>query len=235
MENNEPLYFAIDSDILRALTFISISGGSTHDPLFKKWGGYLRKLFEKAQNDEIRLVIVDAVFQESQHSPSLLNFMKKYCYFPKINAVNYQKKADKARLLANSYCEPFEVGDKEYPAPMKKVFHAESRKFSPTNDCYIMAQATLEGVSLITANGKDFIFDEKAGIENHFRAKGIMNINILKGYYTSKQGNFNTSRPFHINTIGPMLKDEILSIDTITPLNNFDAGEDLITVDDFRL
>ena len=34
------------------------------------------------QNDEIRLVIVDAVFQESQHSKEyLLKFMKKYYHY----------------------------------------------------------------------------------------------------------------------------------------------------------
>ncbi|MBO5954565.1 MAG: hypothetical protein J6Q13_01190 [Clostridia bacterium] len=242
MENNTPLYFAIDSDILRALRLIDIimeSGqrydfANSPDTLLKKWGGYLRKLYQRMKNDEIRLVIVDAVYQESQHSVSLLTFMKNYCYFPKINAVNYQRKAAEARRLANAYCESFEVGDKEIAAPMKKVFNAQSGTFSPTNDCYIMAQATIEGISLITANGKDFIFDEKAGVENHNRAKGIMNINIARGYYASKQGTFNTSRPFHIQTIGPMLKDEILDIDLITPANGFDLGDDLICEDDLK-
>ncbi len=243
MENKEPLYFAIDSDVLRVLTYIDINikyypdcdlKNST-DPLLRKWSGYLTRLYHRMKNDEIRFVIVDAVFQESQHSTSLLTFMKKYCYFPKINAVNYQRKAAEARRLANAYCEPYVVGDKEYPAPMKKVFNAESGKSSPTNDCYIMAQATLEGISLITANGRDFIFDEKAGKENKFRAKGIMNINIARGYYSSKQGNFNTSRPFHIQTIGPMLKDDVLNIDLIEPLNEFDVGDDLISDEDLKI
>ncbi len=243
MENKAPLYFAIDSDVLRTLTFVEtilnnnpeIELRISPDPLLKKWSGYFHRLYKKMLNDEIRLVIVDAVFQESQHSLSLLTFMKKHCYFPKINAVNYQRKASEARRLANSYCEPFEIGDREYSAPMKKVFNAESGKSSPTNDCYIMAQATIEGVPLITANGKDFIFDEKAGTENHTRAKGIMSINIAKGYYNAKQGKFNTSRPFHINTIGPMLKDEVLNIEVMEPLNDFDLGDDLISEDDLKI
>ena len=242
MENKDPLYFAIDSDILRTLTYIDITLQNnpdyelrnSPDPLLKKWSGYFLRLYKKMLNDELKLVIVDAVFQESQHSTSLLTFMKKYCYFPKINAVNYQRKSDEARRLANAYCEPYEVGDREYSAPMKKVFNAESGTFSPTNDCYIMAQATIEGISLITANGKDFIFDERIGKENHDRAKGIMNINIAKGYYAPKQGGFSTSRPFHIQTIGPMLKDEVLNIELISPLHGFDIGDDLISEDDLK-
>ena len=243
MENNNPLYFAIDSDVLRMLTYIDklFSEGKdldfkySSDPLLNKWGGYFKRLYFKAKNNEIRFVIVDAVYQESQHSISLLTFMKNYCYFPKINAVNYLKKAEKARRLANAYCEPYDVGDKEFPAPMKKIFNAESGKSSPTNDCYIMAQATMEGISLITANGRDFIFDEKNGKENHDRAKGIMSINIARGYYKTSQGKFNTSRPFHIHTIGPMLKDDVLTIELMEPLNNFDLGNDLISEDDLKI
>ena len=234
MDNKEPLYFAIDSDILRALTSIDLIG---YDPtsLMKKWGGYFKNLYQKMKNDEIRLVIVDGVYQESQHSSHLLSFMKKYCYFPKINAVNYQRKANEAESLAEAYCSPFSIGNKQYTAPMKKVFNAGNRKFSPTNDCFIMAQATIEGICLITANGKDFIFDEKIGKENHDRAKGIMNINIAKGYYKQGQGNFNTTRPFHIQTIGPMLKDEELKIDLINPFNDFDLGNELIEEDDLKV
>lgn len=240
MENNNPLYFAIDSDVLRILTFIDLTLKnnpeydlrSSPDPLLKKWSGYFLRLYTKAKNDQIRLVVVDAVYQESQHSSCLVSFMRNYCYFPKINAVNYQRKAAEARKLANAYCSPYELGDKQFPAPMKKVFNAESTTFSPTNDCYIMAQATIEGISLITANGKDFIFDEKSKSENHDRAKGVVNVNIAKGYYSSFQGKFHTPRPFHINTIGPMLKDDVLSIETNTPFNDFDIGKDLISEDD---
>lgn len=242
MENNEPLYFAIDSDILRTLTYIEMvleddpeyDFRNSQDSHLKKWGGYFKRLYYKMISDEIRLVVVDAVYQESQHSKSLLEFMKKHCYFPKINAVNYQRKASEAEKLANAYCEPYEVGDKTYPAPMKFVFNAQSRKFSPTNDCYIMAQATIEGISLITANGKDFIFDERSGKENHDRAKGIMRVNVARGYYTQGSSNFKTTRPFHIHIIGPMLKDEVLKIELMTPLCDFDLGDDLISEDDLK-
>ena len=240
MENKDPLYFAIDSDILRTLTYIDITLQNnpdyelrnSPDPLLKKWSGYFFRLYSKMKNDEIRLVIVDAVFQESQHSKTLLGFMKNYCYFPKINAVNYQRKAEESRKLANAYCEPFEVGDRTFSAPMKKVFNAAYNQSSPTNDCFIMAQATIEGIPLITANGKDFIFDDKIGTENHDRAKGITSINISKGYYSSKGGKFYTARPFHINTIGPMLKDNVLNIDLMQPLNGFDIGNEIISEDD---
>ena len=171
MEIKEPLYFAIDSDVLRSLAFMekllknnpAYDFRTSQDPLIKKYSGYFKRLFNKMQNNEIRLVIVDAVYQESQHSKCLLEFMKNYCYFPKINAVNYQRKSAEARRLAIAYCETFKIGDKEFDAPMKKIFNAESGKFSPTNDCYIMAQATIEGICLITANGRDFIFFGRKG------------------------------------------------------------------------
>ena len=239
MENNEPLYFAIDSDILRRLTHIDIILESeqfydiknSNDPLLKKYGGYLQRLYHKMKNDEIRLVIVDAVYQESKHSESLVNFMKNYCYFPKINAVNYQEKATEARNLAYAYCAPYTMGEKQFPAPMKMIFHTDENKHAPSNDCYIMAQASIEGISLITANGKDFIFDDKSNSENHYRTNGIININISKGYYSTAQSNrLLVSRPFHIRTIGPLLtKDKNVIIETISPFNEFDKGSELIS------
>lgn len=241
MENKTPPYFAIDSDVLRTLTYIDITLKNnpqvdlrdSPNHLLKKWSGYFLNLYKKMKNDELRLVIVDAVYQESQHSISLLTFMKDYCYFPKINLVNYQKKAAEARKLANAYCSPYKVRDNEYPAPMKKVFNAANNSFSPTNDCFIMAQATIEGIPLITANGKDFIFDEKSGTIDHTRTRGITIINIAKGY--SDQITFNTAKPLHIHTIGPMLKDKNLKINTMEPLNNFELGADLITEDDLKI
>lgn len=241
MENKDIVYFAIDSDVLRTLAYIDkiLESGKYYDftnspdPLLKRWSGYFQRLYYKMKSDEIRLVIVDAVYQESQHSKSLLEFMKHYCYFPKINAVNYQRKSAEARKLADAYCNSYNVGDKEFPAPMKQVFNAQSNTFSPTNDCFIMAQATIEGICLITANGRDFIFDERSNNENHDRAKGITNINISRGYYASEHGKFNASRPFHINTIGPMIKkDDKTPLEVIKPFNEFDLGDDLISEDD---
>lgn len=215
MERNNPSYFAIDSDILRELTFIDIIKKSnktldeitTTDPLLQKYGGYLQRLYFKMKTGEINLVIVDAVYQESKHSKSLLDFIKEYCYFPDINAVNYQEKAEEARKLAYAYCSPFDNNGVEEPSPMKLVFIADINKSVPTNDCYIMAQATIEGISLITANGKDFIFNKRNASLEHDRSRGIAIINEQYGYYDKNSKNKNLSpKPFHIYTLGPMIK-----------------------------
>jgi len=236
MENNAPIYIAIDSDILRSLTYIekirqseqSYDFKNSDHPLLKKYSGYFQRLYHRMEEDSLRLVIVDAVYQESKHSASLVNFMKNHCYFPKINLVNYQEKATEARELANAYCSPFKLGGKEFPAPMKKVFHADENKHAPSNDCYIMAQATIEGICLITANGQDFIFDDKSNIENHFRSMGIINVNMIKGYCSGDVKKYGIPRPYHIETIGPMIK-QTLKFSAFPAFNEFEKGNDLIT------
>ena len=236
MTNKNPIYLAIDSDVLRTLTLLDILKkehsyvdiDKIKDSSLKKDFNYFNRLYNALNHDEIRPLIVDAVYQESKHSASLVNFMKNHCYFPKINLVNYQEKATEARELANAYCSPFKLGGKEFPAPMKKVFHADENKHAPSNDCYIMAQATIEGICLITANGQDFIFDDKSNIENHFRSMGIINVNMIKGYCSGDVKKYGIPRPYHIETIGPMIK-QTLKFSAFPAFNEFEKGNDLIT------
>ena len=99
----KPKYLAIDSDILRTLTLLDILHKQhgfvkielIEDHLLAKDFNFFQRLYSCAENDSIRLVIVDAVYQESKHSDSLKNFIKEYCYFPNVNAANYQEKAEK--------------------------------------------------------------------------------------------------------------------------------------------
>ena len=237
MENNNQNYFAIDSDILRALAFVDIilerdpncDLKTINDPLMKRWSGYIKKLYFKIKSGEIKPVIVETVYLESKHSPSLVSFMKKYCYFPNVNAINYEEKKEKARKLAYAYCEPYKFKGEPRPAPMKTVYNAALNAYAPTNDCFIMAQATIEGIPLITANGRDYIFDERSENENdNTRVLGIASINHAEGYHEMHNGKFITVVPMHIRTIGPMLKDKVFSIETMQPLNNFVLGSVLL-------
>ena len=238
MKNKEPLYFAIDSDILRAITFVDKLASceefydykNSKDVVLSHWFGYIQNLYQGMKNDIFRLVIVDAVYQESKHSPSLLNFMTTYCYFPKINAINYQEKSKEARELAYAYCEPHIYQGKEFPAPMKMQFNASLSQHTPSNDCYIMAQASIEGICLITANGQDFVFDKKAKTDNNYRLKGIVSINIEKGYGSTNDKDLKqVPRPIHIKTIGPMLKNtENSNLENLPNMKPFDKGSDLL-------
>ena len=104
MENNKHFYLAIDSDILRTLAYLDMlkkEYGVVDRSKIRDYGlrenlNYYIRLYNCVKYDEIRLLIVDAVYQESKHSEHLINFIKEYCYFPNINAVNYQEKAEKA-------------------------------------------------------------------------------------------------------------------------------------------
>lgn len=220
MTSKKPIYLAVDSDILRTLTYFDvlrkehgyIDVEKIKDRSLKKDFNYYNRLFNCILHDEIRLLIVDAVYQESKHSATLLNFIKEYCYFPNVNAANYQEKAERARTLAKAYCEPYTYKAKLQAAPMKSVFVADINKYVPTNDCYIMAQATVEQCSLLTANGKDFIFntrhtDNKA---EHERVLGIVQINIQNGYYVDSDKGYQVApKPVMIDTLAKILKYDV--------------------------
>lgn len=213
-----PKYIAVDSDVLREISFLYLlrkEYGYSIDPeklplnsSLKKDFNYYTRFLNCIEHDELRIVILDAVYQESKHSESLVNFIKEVCYFPNINAANYQEKAEKARKLARAYCSEYVLDGKTMPAPMKSLFIADINKYVPSNDCYIMAQATIEGLPLLTGNGKDFIFNKRnSNRENHDRVKGIAQINISNGYYSiNAKGNKSTSAPILMYELGPMLK-----------------------------
>ncbi len=214
MENNKKLYVAIDSDILRNLAYLDrlkerygvVSKSRVNDPQVLYDLNYYARILQSVQNDEVRLLIVDAVFQESKHSDCLVKFMKKYCYFPNVNAVDYQEKAQQARALAHAYCSEYEFEGKKRRAPMKSVFIADINRQVPTNDAYIMAQATVENCSLVTGNKKDFIFNNRQNQENNERQLGICTINVAMGYYEKKDDKFVTPRPITLGCLAGGLK-----------------------------
>ncbi len=211
---NKPLYVAIDSDVLRNIVHLNILKNKygrvdiekIDNIQLKNDFNFFSRLLDHVRFDEVRLLIVDAVYQESKHSQSLVNFIKEYCYFPNINAVNYQEKAEKARILARAYCSKYEHEGKICEPPMKFMFVADINKTVPTNDAYIMAQATVEGCCVLTGNRKDFIFDEKADTENHDRLAGICYINILNGYFEENEHGVFTSKPITLSTLAGRLR-----------------------------
>ena len=222
MENNNVPTFDIDSDVLRCLTFVNLLrkhfGDNVSREQIRKQDHVLYSNFKYYSHfldlikaDKIRVVIGDAIFQESKHSKSLVDFMKEYAYFPDVNMVNYQSKSDEARQLAYAYCQPYTINNKEYTPPMKFVFIADINQRVPTNDAYAMAQATVEGRCFITGNGQDFIFNKRNNSDKYHnsRVKGITNINLSKGYYTeTNTGSYMTPKPIHIHVFGAMIKND---------------------------
>ncbi len=217
MEENKHIYIAIDSDILRALTNLDLcleknpyyDFEKSDDHFLKRNADYLQTLMKIVRADEIRLLIVNTVYQESKHSPSLCNFIKKYCYFPDINIVNYNDKSAKTEKLANLYCKPYTYKDKECPAPMKATYNAFAKSYVPTNDAYIMAEASIEGAMVLTANKKDFIENVRTR-SKHDRSAGIVQINIQNGYCEKAVGSdfIIVPKPITIGTIGPIISND---------------------------
>ena len=219
MENNnhKHIYFSIDSDVLRALAFLDIilkedpkaDLRKVKDPILKSNGGYLRKLLELADQDLVRLLIVNTVYQESKHSENLVNFMKEYCYFPNINFANFDEKSEKIEKLVDKYCNEYTVGDYTYDAPFMKTYNASLKRKVASNDAYIVAESTIENACLITNNSKHIIYNERNDNDSNSRVKGIVSINIAEGYYQTIEDGVSiiTPRPYALHIIGPMLKN----------------------------
>ena len=97
MGKSRPYYVAIDSDVLRALVFADIllknktDFRSVDDFAIKQYGGYLRKILKYMHEDKLRIVILNNVYQENKHSPSLVSFIVENCYVPNITFENYGK------------------------------------------------------------------------------------------------------------------------------------------------
>ena len=217
MENSKHIYFSIDSDVLRALTFVDLllkddpktDLKKFKDPMVKNHGGYLKKLLKLAKDDVVRLLIVNTVYQEGKHSEKLVDFMKEYCYFPNINFANFDEKSEKIERLVDRYCNDYTVGDVTYDAPFMKTYNASLKRKVASNDAYIVAESTVENACLITNNSKHIIYNERNDNDQNSRVKGIVNININEGYYQTVEDGVSilTPRPYALHVVGPMLKD----------------------------
>ncbi len=222
---NNHLFFAVDSDILRALTLYAglIEKGISFDPecckdaVLKKHHDYIGCIFNSMLNDKIRLVVTDTIYQENKHSPRICNFIKDYLYVPDYNLFNYTDKSLRAQALAEAYCSDYEFNGEIIPAPMKIQYSAATKKYAPANDCYAMAEAAVEHCSFITNNGKDFVF-VKNDEENKIRMKGIVRINIQFGYCEENPDGTGIAapRPIPLTLFGALVKKN-LPIQTIVP------------------
>ena len=79
--NQTPKYIAIDSDVLRDLTLLDLVH-QTHKTIdkdkipsstLKRDLNYFERLYQCVIQDKIRLLIVDAVYQEANTRPTLLH------------------------------------------------------------------------------------------------------------------------------------------------------------------
>ena len=203
-EKKSPVYVAFDSDVMGNLAIIHSfeSKGKTFDA--KQFGDSyilhhekeLKAIYNKIVSGEIRVGIVNTIFNESTGYPRSDKFMKDFGYFPNYTMANKSKKMREAMELAEAYTKPYIYNGKEFPAPMKTIYNAYVDRLTPTSDAFAMAEASMEHWIFVTANEKDFTknesdFDFKKQqkdkpVEERYnrntRALGIIAINRERGY-----------------------------------------------------
>lgn len=198
MNKEKPIYVAVDSCVLINLAYIydkkagnknfyedSDFNNSNFSHIRNYYNCY-EKILDAIFDDKLRIVVVPTVFHESNHSTSVLNFVKSFCYTPNVNILKNLERQSKIAALARKYCFPyFDKNEIKQCAPMKKVYIAECQKAVPSNDAYIMAESTFENCCLITVNKQDFIYKKESGIDNE-RRKGIVEINRQAKYIDSE-------------------------------------------------
>lgn len=144
-----------------------------------------------------RLLITPTVFSEYKHEKNPVvkecdEFVRDFCYVPKVNILNYTEYSQKINDLAVAYSKDYIHKGKVKPAPMDDATVDSNGQVLPSKDARIMAEASYFGANLCTLNARHFIYDgstatNKEELEELMlrrrRSKGIYRINKQKGYY----------------------------------------------------
>lgn len=208
LENNPE---ATDKDIISAFKNSKSSAVARRPQIYRK---YLD--IAKDKNSPMRFLVTQTAWMESNHIPSVNGFISKYCYTPKIKYLLQDKVNNKIEKLARLYCKKYKnTHGEEKPAPMSSKYSAAKRDLSPTNDAYIMAEATIYGACVLTENLKDYIHMEEKHekgrtilVGDNKRALGIMELNKMNGYEIEYDENFKTiPKPWAADNLGRFLDD----------------------------
>lgn len=219
-------YIALDSDILRDLAVVN--------ELVKNNGGVIDKdAFRKALKKEGNIILVtninfvsevydmvkrsvsekypvfkflvtETVWRETRYLPIVADFIREYCYVPNINALNMDSKLAEKKKLAEAYCYGLydSAGKMVCPPPMQK----DKKGKKPSNDAYIMAEATREFATLLTMNGQDFVYVKDGAPGNNDRKRGIMDINVRLRYIKTVNGKGLVPEPFTLERFCPLVR-----------------------------
>lgn len=222
-KNERHIYIALDSDVLRSLTWASnmiykgvdicTNEQAQKDPFISKNAEQIKELLEMANKDEVRFFISRTVFNENRHIDSVKAFMKYNCHFPDPKSKEYQSSRARSKTLAEAYCDPYysKIDGESRPAPMTKAYSEYNGCCTPENDAYVMAQATVAGCyCVLTNNVQHFIINKRCDSEYYekTRLKGIIEINKLMGYsYKLSGSNFElTTKPVSLKSLMNTIK-----------------------------
>ena len=210
------VFIALDSDILRTLadfdnllqTYPDFDTKFAHDFFIRENGNYLKKMLSLIKSGKLSIFVGSAVFREVKHRVDCIEFIKKYCYMPKMNASNFAEMVTQSDNLAFKYCtQKYVYKDKEYYPPMELHYSAYLKRDVPSNDAYAMAEATIAGCIFITNNGQDFIFRKYLKDDKNSRLVGITILNTQEGYYSaSEDGSQIVPRPMEFYRFVPLLR-----------------------------
>jgi len=178
----------VDSDIIRNLAhFSKITKEGTsikyidtnrisNEHIKQNFEDYLF-IMDKIKSGELEIFVSKYVFREVEHIEYVFEFIQKYC------SSKFSNNTEEIEKLANAYCNPYTENGEELLPPMNRQYVAAINKVVPTNDCYIMADATVNYSFLLTNNLQDYIYDKtSSNPQDHRRIDGIRAINVQHGY-----------------------------------------------------
>jgi len=224
---SESIYIALDSDVLRNLSVMDVlvknNGGvidqvafynqllKAGDKVLAQNVNFISEVYNlvcQSVSEEyplFKFLVTETVWQETRHLPNVVDFIKNYCYVPNINTLNMDKKLEEKHRLAQAYCFGlYDLDGREVcPPPMQK--YKKGLQLIPSNDAYIMAEATREGAAVLTMNGQDYVFDKNGAIGNKNRKCGIMAINEKLGYGKIVGGKMLLPEPFTLDKFCPLV------------------------------
>lgn len=203
-KQSSPIKIALDSDMLRNIAYFCDVSNRTYNVMNNQHVyhnledyHYLLTCFNSGL---IEFRIGKVVFKENNHLEAILNFIKNY-KIKSINAPEHQ-----VLVMAQAYCSSYtDINKVKHPAPMNKEYIAADDEFKPSNDAFIMAEATIGNCLLLTNNFKHFISFSEAEYD-HRRADGIKCINKQFKFDKIKGNKVFTPQPLTLKTLVKFLK-----------------------------
>lgn len=204
-KNIKPIKVALDSDMLRNLiNFTEMTKRSYNlannqhvasniDEYIYLMGCYYEGLIE--------FRIGKTVYKENKHVQEILDFISKF----NVESINVPE--EQVKVMADAYCcSYFDVNKEKRAAPMMKKYVACLNQYLPSNDAYIMAEATIGNCYLLTNNSKDFI-SVGTNVKDHTRLDGIKCINKQFKFHKIRDGKIFIPQPINLTALVKYLKN----------------------------
>ncbi len=206
------LCVALDADILRMLAEVdrrlnedpNYDFSKNKDKVLRKQVDDVKLLLSYIKSGKLEVFVGNMVYHQVKHRPESFEFIKKYAYFPKMNMLTVDDLTYKSDELAFEYCNNREFG---FP-PMDMKYDPEKRRYKPSEDAYVMAEATIVNCLLITCNGKHFVFRENVKDDKNSRSTSIVRINQKYNYGTPDEySNIVVPKPVLLRTLCEWIRE----------------------------